>query len=102
MPSTPAPVEDDEAEKLAAEAEYYGTYGSYEAEIQAWEDRHVQCAEICKVRTIEGARSGEEALCSADGLESTRESNPGHIVPCIRATADLCSRLRSMHRHHLA
>lgn len=40
----------------------------------AWENRHAQCAEVCKVRTIEGASSGKDALCSADGLESTRKS----------------------------
>jgi hypothetical protein len=67
--------ENDEEDDLAEHAEYYGTYGSYEEDVIAWEDRHVQCAEACKVRTIEGATSGKDALCSADGLESTRKSS---------------------------
>lgn len=51
-------------------AEYFE---SYTDEVMAWEDRHAECTELCKVRTIEGARSGLEALCSLDGLQSTRE-----------------------------
>lgn len=60
-------VEDDVEE----DEEYYG---SYEEDILAWEDRHQQCAEVCRVRNIDGARNGKEALCSPDGLESTRMS----------------------------
>lgn len=75
LPSTSTSEEDEtDMVELDEEEAYYGTYGSYEDDVSEWEDRHAQCAEVCRVRTIQGASSGKEALCSADGLESTRKS----------------------------
>lgn len=82
MPSSPITLkseedEEDDEDSLADDIEYYGTYGAYEQDVLAWEDRHAQCAEVCRVRTIEGATSGKDALCSSDGLESTCEFDIG-------------------------